>query len=59
MKRLRNDAYQHGKLIDATRGRKIHALILTDSDHIILSTIYPDTLINRWNTLEDTNTTTN
>lgn len=51
MKRLRNEAYQHGKLIDATRGRKTHALILTDSDHIILSVSYPDTLIKRWNTM--------
>ena len=39
MRRLREDARQAGKLVDATQGRKTRSIIITDSNHIILSSI--------------------
>ena len=52
MKRLREEAEGKGKLIDATQGRKTRALIITDSDHIILSALQVETITNRF-LLED------
>lgn len=46
-KRLREDARENNKLIDATHGRKTRAIIIMDSDHIILSAMQPETLANR------------
>ncbi|HNW36588.1 MAG TPA: DUF370 domain-containing protein [Candidatus Ozemobacteraceae bacterium] len=43
IKRLKEDAKEHGKLIDATYGRKTRAIVVTDSDHVILSAINPET----------------
>lgn len=43
IKRLKEDAKENGKLVDATYGRKTRAIIVTDSDHVILSAINPDT----------------
>ncbi|MEK7238469.1 MAG: DUF370 domain-containing protein [Nitrospirota bacterium] len=51
MKRLREEAEGKGKLIDATQGRKTRALIITDSDHIILSALQVETITHRF--LED------
>ncbi len=48
MKRLREEASERGKLIDATQGRKTRALIVTDSDHIILSALQVETIIQRF-----------
>ena len=47
MKRLREDAAQRGKLVDATQGRRTRSIIVTDSDHVILSAINPDTIAGR------------
>ena len=47
MKRLKEEARQQGKLIDATQGRKTRALVITDSDHIILSAVQPATVSQR------------
>ena len=47
MKRLREAALRHRKLVDATNGRRTRALIVTDSDHVILSSLQPETLIQR------------
>ncbi|MCP4404811.1 MAG: DUF370 domain-containing protein [bacterium] len=47
MKRLKEEARQHGKLIDATQGRKTRAIIITDSDHVILSAVQPATVSQR------------
>ena len=47
MKRLREDASNRGKLIDATQGRRTRSIIVTDSDHVILSAINPDTIAGR------------
>lgn len=48
MKRLREEAGESGKLIDATQGRKTRAIIITDSDHIILSALQVETIIQRF-----------
>ena len=47
MKRLREEASNRGKLIDATQGRRTRSIIVTDSDHVILSAINPDTIASR------------
>ncbi|MCK5685379.1 DUF370 domain-containing protein [bacterium] len=47
MKRLKEEAREMGKLIDATYGRKTRAIIVTDSDHVILSAVQPETVANR------------
>ena len=44
MKRLRDEAAQRGKLVDVTHGRRTRSIIVTDSDHVILSAINPDTV---------------
>jgi len=47
MRRLREEAASRGKLIDATQGRRTRSIIVTDSDHVILSAINPDTIAAR------------
>jgi regulator of extracellular matrix RemA (YlzA/DUF370 family) len=47
MRRLREEATNRGKLIDATQGRRTRSIIVTDSDHVILSAINPDTIAAR------------
>ncbi len=47
MKRLRDDAGNRGKLVDATQGRRTRSIIVTDSDHVILSAINPETIAAR------------
>ncbi len=49
MKRLKDEARKQGKLIDATQGRKTRAIIITDSDHIILSGVQVETIAQRIN----------
>jgi regulator of extracellular matrix RemA (YlzA/DUF370 family) len=52
MKRFRDEARKNGKLIDATCGRKTRSIIVTDSDHVILSALQPETIINRLSEVE-------
>lgn len=47
MKRLREEAKQSNKLVNATYGRRTRSIIITDSNHIILSALQPETVINR------------
>ena len=47
MRRLREEAQARGKLVDATQGRRTRSIILTDSDHVILSAVNPDTIAAR------------
>jgi hypothetical protein len=44
MKRLKDDAKAVGRLIDATQGRKTRAIIVTDSNHVILSGVQAETI---------------
>ena len=48
MRRLREDARAEGRLVDATHGRKTRSIIVTDSNHVILSAILPDTMAQRF-----------
>ena len=48
MRRLREDARQEGRLIDATQGRKTRAIVVTDSNHVILSAIQAETIGQRF-----------
>ncbi|MBQ9083350.1 MAG: DUF370 domain-containing protein, partial [Clostridia bacterium] len=50
--RISQDAQERGRLIDATYGRRTRAVIVTDSDHVILSAIQPETVANRMNERE-------
>ena len=52
IKRIIQDARDRGTLIDATYGRRTRAVIITDSDHIILSAVQPETVANRLNEQE-------
>ena len=47
IKRIIQDAREGGSLIDATYGRRTRAVIVTDSGHIILSAVQPETVANR------------
>lgn len=53
MRRLKETAKKNGKLIDASQGRKTRSIIVTDSDHVTLSAIQPETLAQRLATGED------
>jgi regulator of extracellular matrix RemA (YlzA/DUF370 family) len=48
IRRLREEAGERGKLIDATQGRKTRAIIITDSDHVILSALQVETVTQRF-----------
>ena len=47
IKRLIQDAKDDGRVIDVTCGRKTRAVIITDSEHVILSAIQTETIANR------------
>lgn len=47
IKRIIQDARDRGMLIDASYGRRTRAVIITDSDHIILSAVQPSTVAHR------------
>ncbi|HHT42024.1 MAG TPA: DUF370 domain-containing protein [Firmicutes bacterium] len=47
IKRMVQEARERGMLIDATYGRRTRAVIIADSDHIILSAVQPETVAHR------------
>ncbi len=49
IKRVIQDAKDKGRVIDATYGRRTRAVIFTDSDHIILCPVQPETMAHRCN----------
>ncbi len=49
IKRLIQDAKDSGRVIDVTCGRRTRSVIVTDSDHVILSAIQSETISNRLN----------
>jgi len=53
IKRIIQDARDKGILIDATYGRRTRAVIITDSDHIILSAVQPETVAHRLTSKDD------
>ncbi len=48
LKRLKDGAKDDRKLIDATYGRKTRSILITDSNHVILSAIQPETIAQRF-----------
>lgn len=48
MKRLREEAREAGRLIDATQGRRTRSIIITDSGHVVLSAIQAETMSQRF-----------
>jgi regulator of extracellular matrix RemA (YlzA/DUF370 family) len=47
VKRLKDHAKKTGKLVDATQGRRTRAVIVTDSDHVVLSAVAAETITQR------------
>lgn len=48
IRRLVQEARENGHLIDATYGRRTRAVIIMDSDHVVLSAFHPVTVAHRW-----------
>lgn len=48
MRRLREDAKEAQRLVDATQGRKTRSIIIMDSGHVILSAIQAETISQRF-----------
>ncbi len=48
VRRLREEARNAGKLVDATHGRRCRSVLVVDSGHIILSAVQPETLSQRY-----------
>ena len=48
IKRVVQEARERGMLIDASYGRKTKAVILMDTDHVILSALTTQTVASRW-----------
>ena len=48
MRRLKDEARDQNRLVDATHGRKTRAIVLTDSNHVLLSAIQAETLSQRY-----------
>ncbi len=53
IKRIIQEARDNGMLIDATYGRRTRAVIIMDSDHVILSAVQPETVAARMQEGED------
>lgn len=47
IKRIIQEAKERSMLVDATYGRRTRAVIIMDTDHVILSAIQPETIANR------------
>jgi len=52
MKRLKDEARDENRLVDATHGRRTRSIIIMDSNHIVLSAIQAETISQRYTTLK-------
>jgi regulator of extracellular matrix RemA (YlzA/DUF370 family) len=52
MKRLKDEARDNRYLVDATHGRKTRSIIITDSNHVILSAVQPETISQRYEAIQ-------
>jgi regulator of extracellular matrix RemA (YlzA/DUF370 family) len=52
MKRLKDEARDEKRLVDATHGRRTRSIIIMDSNHIVLSAIQAETISQRYITLK-------
>lgn len=48
MRRLREEARNSQRLVDATQGRKTRSILVTDSNHVVLSAVQAETLLKRF-----------
>jgi len=53
MKRLKDEARDEGRLVDATHGRRTRSIIIMDSNHIVLSAIQAETVSQRFSVLKE------
>ena len=53
MKRLKDEAREDRRLIDATHGRRTRSIIILDSNHVVLSAIQAETISQRFALLKD------
>lgn len=53
IKRIVREAEDRGMLINATYGRRTRAVVVMDSEHVVLSALQPDTITGRVNSEED------
>ena len=53
IKRIIQDSKERGMLIDATHGRRTRAVIITDSDHVILTYLQSETVANKLNDFDE------
>ena len=56
IKRVVQEAKERGMLIDASYGHKTKAVILMDTDHVILSALTPEVISNRWSDKQEKET---
>ena len=59
IKRMIQEAKEQKLLIDATQGRRTRAVLITDSDHVILTYLQAETILNRFNGEGNTEETVN
>lgn len=52
-KRTVGEAKENGRIIDCTSGRRTKSVIITDSDHVVLSALAPETVANRLNGIDE------
>ena len=53
VKRIVQEARESRVLVDATYGRRTRAVIITDSDHVVTSSLQPDTIAHRFGITEE------
>ena len=53
MKRLKDEAREEKRLVDATHGRRTRSIIIMDSNHIVLSAIQAETISQRFSTVKE------
>jgi len=53
MKRLKDEAKDEKRLVDATHGRRTRSIIIMDSNHVVLSAIQAETISQRFTTLKE------
>ncbi len=57
MKRLKDDAKDEKRLVDATHGRRTRSIIVLDSNHVVLSAIQSETIAQRFEALNESEET--
>ena len=53
MKRIKEDAREQSRLLDATQGRRTRSIIFMDSDHVVLSAVQAETVAQRYGHSEE------